>query len=484
MTGPLIEVDLDQVVEINVEYIETEEEEKIETKTGNVVSIEKEMCLEQKNCLFIDPSVFENMKTSGGIALGDISKSMRVLLFFTSSVGCMFCKGTMNDIYSLQEELLKLNCIPVIAHEEDNKTYEKCLNSHKTTQKFLSILHMERKPFVEYFKLQHFGRLSETAAWLKRGIIEASRLAKLGMKNEPSYFKNGIHYLKNDFFSLDTDTVLAACFVVENKKIISEYRKEHKYQRFDVAKIVVDSDGIGIEVQNIFDCDYPKTPRKTKSIETIEKKPRRSSSLRPTSTSPFLKRVFSAKSVSNSPNGKTKRNSNRSDFFSFSSKSNSDSDDDTIKEFFSNSFHARARRFSQMSEEAPPVDLAKVLTDPTSMKFFKLFATQEHSVENLIFYEEVQKYRVLNDEKRASRAEQIMKIFFASDSIYEISASRKHLIELQKKRENGDSSCDLFDPVLREVVNMNLSDTFQRYKLSELFVEMQQNKKKSYFLFQ
>ena len=103
----------------------------------------------------------------------------------------MNCKGTIHDIYLLQEELLKLNCIPVIAHEENYETYDKFINSCEATKKFSEILHMERKYFVKHFKLQHFGRLSETAAWLKRGVSEMIRLSKLGLKNEPQYFTKG-----------------------------------------------------------------------------------------------------------------------------------------------------------------------------------------------------------------------------------------------------------------------------------------------------
>jgi len=112
-------------------------------------------------------------------------------LFFTSSIGCLNCKGTIHDIYVLQEELLKLNCIPVIAHEEDYKTYDNFINSCEATKKFSEILHVERKSFVKHFKLQHFGKISETAAFIKRGISEASRISKLGLKNESKYFTKG-----------------------------------------------------------------------------------------------------------------------------------------------------------------------------------------------------------------------------------------------------------------------------------------------------
>ena len=139
-----------------------------------------------------------------GLTISDLNKKgLKVLIFFTASIGCLHCKGTIHDIYNLQKELLKLNCIPVIAHQEDYESYDKFINSSDATKKFSEILHMERKSFVKYFKLQHFGILSETAAFLKRGISEMSRLKKLGLKNETKYFTKGL-IKKKIFFKFST----------------------------------------------------------------------------------------------------------------------------------------------------------------------------------------------------------------------------------------------------------------------------------------
>ena len=65
----------------------------------------------QKECLSVEPELFEEMKTSAGITIADLNKKgYKVLLFFTSHIGCMNCKGTIHDIYSLQGEFLKMNC--------------------------------------------------------------------------------------------------------------------------------------------------------------------------------------------------------------------------------------------------------------------------------------------------------------------------------------------------------------------------------------
>ena len=113
------------------------------------------------------------------------------MLFFTASVGCIHCRGTIHDIYDLKDELLKLNCIPVIAHEENYETYDKFLNTSDVHKKFSSILHIERKSFVKYFKLQHFEIFSETYNFLMRGLTEISRISKLGYNNEMEYYVQG-----------------------------------------------------------------------------------------------------------------------------------------------------------------------------------------------------------------------------------------------------------------------------------------------------
>eukprot|EP01080_Neovahlkampfia_damariscottae_P002739 gene2739-4148_t len=405
------------------------------------------------------------MVTSEGISIAELSKTHKVLLFFTSSLGCIFCKGTINDIYELQDELLKLNCIPIIAHEEDYKTYDKFLNSCQANNKFSEIIHIERKPFVKKFQLKHFGMMAETGALIKRGLTEMSRLSKLGLKLEPY-----------TYFMKETTTVLAACFVVYKQKIISEYRKEHKHQRFDIARILIDTDGTGIEIgTNLYDCDYPK--KKSGSIDR-EVRNKKSASLGLNIKTPLLKRFFT-QSSNTSPIDSTITNGRNSSFSSLTSKTSSDK-----KSSFSNSFDSKIEKYdceNEKKNQNVELDLSDVMKDKKSMKYLKLFATRELSVENVLFYEEVQKYRLMNDEQRAIRAEQIHQIFFSSDSVYEINTARKFLICLEERRRNGNSSSELFDSVLRDVVNSNLMDTFQRFKLSELFVDMQQkNKKKSY----
>jgi hypothetical protein len=345
-------------------------------------------------------------------------KGVKVLLFFTSSIGCLNCRGTIHDIFELQEQLLKLNCVPVIAHEEGYEKYEKFINSSEETKKFKDLLHLERKSVSKHFKLKNFNKLSETAAFIKRGLSEMKRLKGLGLKNEPSYFTK------------ETETLLAAVFVVYDNKVISEYRKEHKYQRFDVARILIDTDGRGIEVRtSIFECTIPKKKEEKKLMTQV-------------SMSKLTKTVV-----------------RKSSFFG---------PKEVIK------------------EKKHELVLDEVLKNQQYFKYFKLYATNEFSVENVIFFEEVELYRKMKEDERIEHAEKMIETFLSADSIYELNTSKKlvDLMKIEKEKECGE---ELFDPILKDVKMSNLSDTFGRFIISDLFQEMlnkKKNRKKTYFLFQ
>jgi len=182
-----------------------------------------------------DSEIYKKMITSTGVSIADLNNNgYKVLLFFTSHIGCMNCKGTLYDIHTLQDEFLKMNCIPVIAHEENYETYEKFINSSPQTKIFGNLLHMERRSFGDRFKLKDSTVMLEAYSLLRKGYQEAYRLMKLGYKNELTFLPKG-----------ELGIILAAVFMIENNKITGEYHKEFKYQRFDLSRIIIDPNGNG-----------------------------------------------------------------------------------------------------------------------------------------------------------------------------------------------------------------------------------------------
>ena len=404
---------------------------------------------QQNNFLDVQPEIFDTMKCSNGKSISEINKQgYQVLLFFPSYIGSINCKGTLYDIIEFQEEMLKMNCIPIVAHGEDNLTYEKYINSSINTQIFSSILHMERKSFVKHFKLQHSNLVYETYWVMKKGISESQRLNKLGYKT--------------DLSSLTKKTlvsILSAVFIIENQKIISEKRKEYQYQRFDLARILIDANGCGSDSRkSLFESDFLMQIKKTKKKKTQKKGRTTISSSLPENSNKL-------------PSMETNKRFSLNPLDFMSSKS------ENLQYLTPN------RKSLKILNEGGITELEYVLKDERSLKYFKIYASREYSVENIILFEEIQIYKTLVENKRKIRSKQMMEIFFQKDSIHEINTSNRFIKVLERRIKEEDFSIDLFDIVLIDVIQNNLMDTFSRFQISELHEEMKRKTQKKYFLF-
>jgi len=225
---------------------------------------------------------------------------------------------------------------------------------------------------------------------------------------------------------------------------------------------LIDTDGNGIEVHNsIFECEIPK-----KKIKEINKPKEFEQPLKKSQS--FMQKIsFSKGNSSNSSSMILPRSSEGS-----------------LKR--KESFFASFSRKPEQKKPEEHISLQEIMTKKRNLKYFKLFATSQFSVENIIFYEEIELYKQIKDEEeRALRADKMIEMFFETDSIYEINTSRRLIIGVIDERENGKSPLDLFDVLMSDVMNSNLSDMHQRFIFSEYYKEMKQkNKKKKYFLFE
>jgi hypothetical protein len=391
-------------------------------QNNSLIKIDEITKNEQKNDLTkIDSKLFSKMITSSGESISELNqKGWKVLLFFSAAVGCPHCQGTMEDVYALHDQLLKLNTIPVICHGESNEKYGEFIQTNERTKKYEIFKHLDRNDFVEDFKLEKENPFVQMLSYAKSGLSELRRLSGLGVKSIDTLAK--------------PERPLAACFVIQDSKVVSEYRKEHKYQRFDVARIVLDTDGFGIEIHtSVFQCEIPK---KEKLIK-------------PQNTSVLIRKDSISKSGTFSRIG---------------------------------SFLKSPRN---QKEKAQP-DLKEVLMNPSYLSYFKLFATQEFNVENIIFFEEVTLFRLCSDEKLKGRAIQIKESFLCSDSAYEINTSQKLIKVVESKIENEEFDVEMFDKILSDLEFAVFTDMFSRFSLSEMYEQMIDDKKKkaNYLLYQ
>jgi hypothetical protein len=287
-------------------------------------------------------------------------------------------------------------------------------------------------------------------------------------------------------------------FVVYGKKVVSEYRKEHKFQRFDVARILIDTDGLGIEIKtSIFECELPfkktklkeedfiqefREKRKLEEVkvmiqqklvtEEITEKMEKDSKIKETNPEEIMLTKFNSQPV-------IAKSSKLRTFTIHTNKKPSET---------STKLTRRTSLFSprkeKKEEKKTHLDLNTILENPNYLKYFKTFATNEFSVENVIFYEECVLYKSIQDEEsRTKHADKMIETFFATDSIYEINTSRTY-IEAVKDARKIECTENIFDGILFSIKNTNLSDTHQRFVFSGLYQDMiQTDKTKKYFLF-
>jgi len=97
---------------------------------------------------------------------------------------------------------------------------------------------------------------------------------------------------------------------------------------------------------------------------------------------------------------------------------------------------------------------------------FKKFAQKEYSEENVIFYEEVLKYKqVKKQADREKLAIKMYKIFVPSESLYSLNLPASVSQELTATYTSGDTC--VFDNA-QYAIEICMRDTFKRFQMSEL----------------
>eukprot|EP01080_Neovahlkampfia_damariscottae_P011202 gene11202-4022_t len=387
-----------------------------------------------QNLTTVDPNIFKTMITSTGISVQDLNdKGLKVLLFFTPTLGCVYVQGILTDIHDIKEQLLKLNTVPIIVHEETSETVEKMLNFSKATEKFKDLLFMEKKEFKTAFKTKILSP-EESSLCLKDecGMKEMKRLTDLGIENLTQ-----LCTMK----SKPKEYPLGAVFLIHNSKVVMEYRQEKRYERFDIARIVLDTNGYGAKENktSVFECPYkkPKSCKIEKMFNKIDKAEHK---------------LFKSHSLKNLVQKSL-----------------------TFKKTLS------LQHIKQQQLDEKTIDLKNILDNSLYFEYFKLFATKEYCVENVLFYEEVKEYKKLNETQRKIRSLEMMDQFFDEDSINEINCSRNHKVKLFEEFKKYND--DLFDEVLHEVMSSSFTDMFDRFKRSIYFDQMLDgNQKHDYFL--
>ena len=94
------------------------------------------------------------------------------------------------------------------------------------------------------------------------------------------------------------------------------------------------------------------------------------------------------------------------------------------------------------------------------------------------------KYQKLNEKERFERSNQIFGVFFNKESIYEIKITNELLNEIKKEKEF--SKINLFDKILKSLLDNEISDLYKRFCFTFAYDQMIEKKKKKslYLLFE
>jgi hypothetical protein len=136
-----------------------------------------------------------------------------------------------------------------------------------------------------------------------------------------------------------------------------------------------------------------------------------------------------------------------------------------------------------LPSDVDTIDLISVLQDPDMRRYFKLYSMKELSVENILFYEAVLKFRSNdNVDTIQQEAKDIFNRFLVPSSHLEInigSHMRKKITSIIQQEEESDlhNNRTMFDEICTYIESANLADTFHRFKRHDSFLEMIETRK-------
>ena len=117
-----------------------------------------------------------------------------------------------------------------------------------------------------------------------------------------------------------------------------------------------------------------------------------------------------------------------------------------------------------------------VLSNEIGRFYFRNFSKIEHSIENLLFYEEVLLFKNLKEKKELKEnAIEIYNYFLSENSLFQINVTLKLSNEIDKKikiQEEDSDDCiqiDVFDEIISDLLVNVIDDVFKRFEKSDYF---------------
>ncbi|KAL0483573.1 regulator of G-protein signaling [Acrasis kona] len=352
-----------------------------------------------------------SVNTNTGVSLGELSKKHKILFLFLRHTGCPYCKEAVQDICDNYHTLLQFNTIPVLCHLEPEADFAKFLHEDFTDPIIPNLLRVHDK---DDYLANTFEVISE---------LNKRKLPGVLMRAAYLYATKGYKIKQlNELFAPTaegiTRTRVPALFILENERIVYQFRHSAFSTRPDYLDLMIDPERKGVASEptaaefGALKSDNIYVGKRA----AAEPKPR------------------VANSGCMSPNSREKEVANKDECAA-------------ISEF---------------------------LSDSRNRRYFKLYSAKEYSSEHVLFWESVNiTYR---KNPTAKNAQNIIDSYFDPQSPLGINTTEALKKRVRSRFEEEGPQKDLFDEILSDVESCVLSDTMSRFETSPLYAKLQSKK--------
>jgi len=123
-----------------------------------------------------------------------------------------------------------------------------------------------------------------------------------------------------------------------------------------------------------------------------------------------------------------------------------------------------------------------MLTNSHYRDYLKLQLTKEFCTETMIFYEEVELFKVASDEERIKKLKLMVDAFFTVGTPNEINISSAIKKIILSKFEKLEAPINIFDDVIADILFCSFEPALQRLLKTDLIIEMQQTDESDNYL--
>jgi hypothetical protein len=419
----------------------------------------------------------------------------RVLLFFMRYLGCVYTQGLIHDIYQTEKELLKLNIIPVMIFQEE-EIILKYYFEEKPKYNHLHYMCDDKNRFRKIFEV---NLVDSSNTIHSSSISEIIRLKNEGISQIKKYTpkKKSIHQL------------LSASFLIQELKIIREYKYERPGDRLDIFSFIVDPYGLCEEIESVSICEIGLFQSNQNIKFVMENK--RISKVKEEEMVHSLDEIFSKEEQQENPMIKRMMTERKSIIVQGINKMRSESDlsnkelkiesyslsEDlnVVKKEKKKKFNFFKSSFVDQEDEIiyPRYDpknieytLEDVLTDENFFPFFKIFLSILNLSELFICYEEILYFQKKLKNKKKEFISNFFLIFFDPESIHYLNLS-----ELERKKfndefrdqieKNEELDGGIFDSILKDLnhkFNYVFEGEFKDSIYYQIMIEMRDEESK------